>query len=118
MTVRGQQQHRLTSEQEENDYQFVNEITELFIVRNGELRVVIYALLKYYSNCITKYLVISLEPKETKFKIRLALWTLVELFHKVTINSIADMFTTRIYNQEKKASKELKLKKDVTLHFS
>ena len=62
-------------------------------------------------------MVISLEPKETKFKIRLALWTLVELFHKVTINSIADMFTTRIYNQEKKASKELKLKKDVTLHF-
>ena len=57
------------------------------------------------------------------------LWNIVILLHKqakrrtimhttVTINSIADMFTTRIYNQEKKASKELKLKKDVTLHFS
>ena len=100
----------------------------LVIVRNGELRVVIYALFRHYSNFITKYLVISLEPKETKF------WTLVELFHKgillqfhklifsyivierrITINLIANMFTTRIYNQEKKGSKELKLKKDETL---
>ena len=55
---------------------FSSSMRSLVIVRNGELRVVIYALFRYYSNFITKYLVISLEPKETKF------WTLVELFHK------------------------------------